>query len=97
MEIPTTGEYESQCSVQIEDRKMNQRCGCEDGDFCTKTTVCRVEAEVADHVSKIELMEPVVKAAVEFYQQAFNGRYVDAITSKKNFFEAVVEYERETT
>jgi len=72
-----------------------KRCGCENGDFCTKTTLCRVEAAVEDHKNKIELLEPVVEAAVEFYQQAFNGRYIDATTAKKAFFEAVVEYERQ--
>lgn len=72
-----------------------KKCGCENGDFCTKTTLCHVEAAVEDHKNKIELLEPVVEAAVEFHRQVFNGLFLDAAGAKKAFFEAVVEYERQ--
>ena len=42
-----------------------RRCGCEDGDNCTKTTVCAIESAVDDATAELML---VVEAAIAFVE-----------------------------
>ncbi len=40
-----------------------RRCGCEDGDACTKTTVCSLESAVQDAT---DMKDEIIQAAKEW-------------------------------
>jgi hypothetical protein len=44
------------------------RCGCEDGDICTKTTVCHLESALEDQNS---LVHELINAANEYIETVY--------------------------
>ncbi len=72
-----------------------RRCGCEDGDKCTATTVCTLESAVEDAT---ELMQQVVDDAVAYVEAIMEAHHYplpkDHVATKlRDLSRAVSEYQ----
>ncbi len=55
------------------------RCGCEDGDNCTKTTVCAVENAVEDADTQSEDLKTAIRDAIDILDnELFATRAIEA-------------------
>lgn len=71
------------------------RCGCEDGDKCTGSTVCAVESAVEDAT---ENMQQVVDDAVAYVEAIMEAHHIpvpkDHVATKlRDLSRAVSEYQ----
>ncbi len=72
-----------------------RRCGCEDGDKCTATTVCTLESAVEEST---ELMQQVVDDAVAYVESIREGHHLAlpkgrTATKLRDLSRAVSEYQ----
>ncbi len=73
------------------------RCGCERGLDCTRSTVCAlnhaVEEALEEHANLKEFSDEVITYATDYMNTWNHGRSVSK--ARSNLFEAITRYEME--
>ena len=73
-------------------------CGCEQGGDCTRTSVCQIGAALEDQQQKMEDLQAVVDAAVEYVDMVRETHHIPVsaeikIKVRARLYNAVMQYQ----